>query len=429
MNRIKEADLLAEGKTKWVWGVEGDPTQVVLASKDDITAGDGKKHDVLPGKGALANRTTSNVFRLLSKCGLPVAFIRQLTQSSFLAHNCTMYPYEVVVRREAHGSYLKRRPELSQGHVFPQLLLEFFLKTSGKNWEGTALPVDDPLIHFEEDEAYLFFPGAQIHGQEPFLTLFDFPLRDSPELRKRMGELALQTFLILEKAWQLAGGRLVDFKVEFGMTPGGELVLADVIDNDSWRVVDDGGYMDKQVYRDGGDLNKVMAKYQRVAELTDSFGLPRQQLILWRASERDDLGPFLKALGMEGYGAEQACKVEQVTYSLHKQPVQACQEIVRLVQAIPDTVVLVYVGRSNGAGPTLSAQVTVPVITVPNGWEKFPEDVWSSLRTPSDTPVITVMEPGNAVLAALQILAMRNPLLYANLRMRQEERLVNILSL
>ena len=427
MNQIKEADLLAEGKTKWVWGVEGDPTQVVLASKDDITAGDGKKHDVLPGKGALANRTTSNVFRLLSRCGLPVAFIRQITQSSFLAHNCTMYPYEVVVRREAHGSYLKRRPELSQGHVFPQLLVEFFLKTSGKNWEGTALPVDDPLIHFEEDEAYLFLPGAQIHGQEPFLTLFDFPLRDAPELRKRMGELALQTFLILEKAWQLAGGRLVDFKVEFGMTPGGELVLADVIDNDSWRVVDDGGYMDKQVYRDDGDLNEVMAKYRRVAELTDSFGLPRQQLILWRASEKDDLTAFENAISY--YGAEKVCVISEITFSLHKQVIQACQTIGLLVQEVPDSVAVVFVGRSNGAGPTLSAQVTVPVITVPATTKEFPEDVWSSLRTPSQTPVMTVLDPGNAVLAALQILAMRNPLLYANLRMKQEERLVNIMSL
>ncbi|MEK7603734.1 MAG: AIR carboxylase family protein, partial [Patescibacteria group bacterium] len=116
-------------------------------------------------------------------------------------------------------------------------------------------------------------------------------------------------------------------------------------------------------------------------------------------------------------------------YSLHKEPVRACEEIGKLVQEIPDSVVIVFCGRSNGAGPTLSAQCTVPVITVPATWREFPEDVWSSLRTPSETPVATILDPKNAVLSALQILAMRNPRLYAELRFRQEERLYNVVRL
>ena len=78
-------------------------------------------------------------------------------------------------------------------------------------------------------------------------------------------------FLVLEKAWQLEGGTLVDFKVEFGFDTKGRLLLADVIDNDSWRVIENGSYIDKQVYRDGGALDDVAAKYRRVAEITGRF--------------------------------------------------------------------------------------------------------------------------------------------------------------
>jgi phosphoribosylaminoimidazole-succinocarboxamide synthase len=69
--------LVAEGKTKTIREIAGRPGLVALISKDDITAGDGAKHDVIAGKGALANRTTCNVFRLLKACGLPVAFEEQ----------------------------------------------------------------------------------------------------------------------------------------------------------------------------------------------------------------------------------------------------------------------------------------------------------------------------------------------------------------
>jgi phosphoribosylaminoimidazole carboxylase/phosphoribosylaminoimidazole-succinocarboxamide synthase len=68
---------------------------------------------------------------------------------------------------------------------------------------------------------------------------------------------------------------------------------------------------------------------------------------------------------------------------------------------------------------------TIPVITVPASAKDFPEDVWSSLRAPSNVPVMTVLEPSNAILAALQILAENNPLIYAELRGKIEPRMVN----
>lgn len=426
MNSTSTEQLLTEGKTKKIL-MTNTPGRVIIESKDDLTAGDGAKHDVISGKASFSNRITSNVFRLLKTCGLPVAFIEEVNGTHFLGEHCDMIPYEVVVRREAHGSFLKRYPGLQKGHIFPRLLLEFFLKTSGKRWKDADLPKDDPFIRFDENRASLYLPDQPIHQQTPFLILDDFPLRESPDGIKQVGEIAIKTFLILEKAWQLVGRRLVDFKVEFGTNRGGELRLADVIDNDSWRVLDDGKYIDKQLYRDGMDLDTVTAKYRLVAELTGNFNLPRQQVILWRASASDDLNPFEEAIA--AYGGEGACGVQVATCSLHKEPIRACEEIAKLVQEIPDSVVIVFCGRSNGAGPTLSAQCTVPVITVPATWREFPEDMWSSLRTPSEAPIATILDPKNAVLLALQILAMRNPRLYAELRFRQEERLCNIVRL
>ena len=426
MNSTSTEQLLAEGKTKKIFTAE-TVGHVIVESKDDMTAGDGAKHDVISGKALLSNRTTSNVFRLLKACDLPVAFIKEIDGTRFLAEQCEMIPYEVVVRREAHGSFLKRHPGLQKGHFFPRLLLEFFLKTSGKKWKDTDLPKDDPFMRFDRGHVSLYLPDQPIHQQTPFLVLDEFPLRESPDGIKQIGEIAIKTFLVLEKAWQLVGRRLVDFKVEFGVNTAGQLRLADVIDNDSWRVLDDGKYIDKQLYRDGVDLNTVTAKYRLVAELTGNFTLTRQQIVLWRASASDDLKSFAYAIAAYGVGG--ACDVKIVTCSLHKEPVRACEEIGKLVQEVPDSVVIVFCGRSNGAGPTLSAQCTVPVITVPAAWQEFPEDVWSSLRTPSETPVATILDPKNAVLSALQILAMRNPRLYAELRFRQEERLYNVVRL
>ena len=418
--------LVTEGKTKKIHEVGGD--LVTLISKDDITAGDGAKHDIIPDKGRLANQTTCNVFRLLKACGLPVGFELQDSPTSFIAPKCQMLPYEVVVRREAHGSYLKRNPHFSKGQLFPQLVVEFFLKTKDRNWNGKVLVCDDPLMLFAKGDPNirLFNPAKPIHGQEPFLVLPAseiFSQADEWELFPEMRRIARHAFLALEKAWQLEGGTLVDLKVEFGFDTHGQLLLADVIDNDSWRVVESGSYIDKQVYRDGGALDDVAAKYRRVAEITGRFLLPQQRIILWRGSESDKTEAFSQSLG------DLADLMTVVTCSVHKQPVAAAGILDRMAHEIPDSVVIAYIGRSNGAGPTLSAISTVPVITVPASVKEFPSDVWSSLRAPSNVPVMTVLEPSNAVLAAIQILSARNPRLYAHVRSEIENRTVNTIQI
>jgi phosphoribosylaminoimidazole carboxylase/phosphoribosylaminoimidazole-succinocarboxamide synthase len=420
--------LVTEGKTKKVYKIKDGSDLVAVISKDDITAGDGAKHDIIPEKGRIATATTSNVFRLLKACGLPVAFIEQDSETSFVAPNCSMLPYEVVVRREAHGSYLKRNPHLSKGQLFPHALVEFYLKTKDKNWKGKPLVADDPFMQLTDDgkQIKLFNPAKPLQGQEPFLVLpvsDVFSRADESKMFPEMRRIARQTFLVLEKAWQLEGGTLVDLKVEFGFDAKGTLLLADVIDNDSWRVLEGGAYIDKQVYREGGALEDVAAKYRHVAEVTGHFHVPRQRIILWRGSEKDKTEAFSEALG------ELKDMMTVVTCSVHKEPVNAAGIFHRMVQEIPDTVVIAYIGRSNGAGPTLSAMSAVPVITVPASIKEFPDDLWSSLRAPSAVPVMTVLEPANAVLAALQILSGRNPRLYAKVRGEIESRTVNTIQL
>lgn len=420
--------LVAEGKTKKIHLVKGSSDRVTVVAKDDITAGDGAKHDIIPDKGRLATATTCNVFRLLQACGLPVAFTEQDSAISFVSPKCDMLPYEVVVRREAHGSYLKRNPHLSKGQLFPQALVEFYLKTKGKNWKGKPLVADDPFMQFAEDakQIRLFSPAKPLQGQEPFLVLPAsevFGRDQEGQIFPEMRRIARQAFLVLEKAWQLEGGTLVDLKVEFGFDAKGNLLLADVIDNDSWRVIEGGSYIDKQVYRDGGALDDVAAKYRHVAEITNHFRVPRQRIVLWRGSEKDKTDAFSEALG------ELKDLMTVVTCSVHKEPVNAASIFHRMMQEIPDSVVIAYIGRSNGAGPTLSAMSTVPVITVPASIKEFPDDLWSSLRAPSAVPVMTVLDPANAVLAALQILSGRNPRLYARVRGEIENRTVNTIAL
>ena len=418
----------AEGKTKKIHQVAGHSELVALVSKDDITAGDGAKHDVIPNKGMHATATTCNVFRLLKTCGLPVAFEEQDSATSFIAPKCSMLPYEVVTRREAHGSYLKRNPHFPKGQLFPRLIVEFFLKTNNRNWKGKPLACDDPLMIYTDgaSQVQLFNPAKPIQGQEPFLVLSAEEVFGSDEEWKvfpEMRRVARRAFLVLEKAWQLEAGTLVDLKVEFGIDAAGRLLLADVIDNDSWRVIESGAYIDKQVYRDGGALEEVAEKYRFVADVTSRFRLPRQRIILWRGSESDRTDAFSEALG----GLADMMTV--VTCSVHKEPVAAAGILHRMVQEVPDSVVIAYIGRSNGAGPTLSALSAIPLITVPASYKDFPDDVWSSLRAPSNVPVMTVLEPANAVLAALQILSARNARLYADVRGRIEDRTVNTIQI
>ena len=141
------------------------------------------------------------------------------------------------------------------------------------------------MIVFTEKSAQLFDPHRPLWIQQPFLEIpleqFYAEIANPVELMKII-EINQKVFLILEKSWQLLNYKLVDFKLEYARLLNGEIVLADVIDSDSWRKLDlTGQYSDKQVYREGGSLGKVGEKFREAAELSARFEIPRQQVIIW----------------------------------------------------------------------------------------------------------------------------------------------------
>lgn len=274
MTEIKTGLEVIRGKTKKISTVENDDTTVVVESFDAITAGDGAKRDVIDSKAALATQTTCNVFSFLKEKGVPVAFKDQIRPTKFLADHCKMIPLEVVVRRVALGSYLERNPRATKGSVMKDLVVEFYLKTNNRRFRSIEIPeCDDPYLLFKDGKFYLYNPKKEICDQNILEVIpASFIMPDFDYFQKEMDRIAVRVFKDLEKAWKKLGYTLADFKIEFGFDFFGDLLVADVIDNDSWRVIDSKGeHLDKQVYREGGDLETVKGKYQEVAELTGQF--------------------------------------------------------------------------------------------------------------------------------------------------------------
>ena len=285
--------FLAEGKTKQLWRLPRRPGMVSVISKDDITAGDGARHDVIPGKGELVTQMTSDIFEFLRGI-VPLAFMSREGSNTFIAANCRMLSYEVIVRREAHGSYLQRYPELQKGHRFDDLRVEFHLKTSGRRWRShpdVELECDDPLMVRDAEHGVikLFNTHKPIAEQEPFRTLLPEHVYTNPYedlFFETMAGYAKKTFCMVEEAFRILGYRYVDFKVEFGINPQGKIVLADVIDNDSGRLIDaEGNYVDKQRYRDGDDPQSVKRLYELVANLTAQFAGLKERVLSGMTSE------------------------------------------------------------------------------------------------------------------------------------------------
>jgi len=238
--------LLAQGKTKQIYAYPDDEALVYVLSQDQITAGDGVRRSELVGKSRWSTITTSNVFRLLNEVGIPTHFIKQINDVTLLVKRCTMLPIEHVQRRLATGSYLKRHPEVSEGTRFDPVLIETFLKDDARH---------DPQIWPHDIVA------QGIATQEEIAA---------------MARLGHDVFDTLERAWADVDITLVDLKIEFGRDITGNLVVADVIDNDSWRLWPAGDktrMLDKQVYRNlknvtAQDLQGIAERYALVAELT-----------------------------------------------------------------------------------------------------------------------------------------------------------------
>ena len=250
---MQAGQKLAEGKTKIISLHPDDPTLVIMEHKDGITAGDGARRHVIPGKGVLSGRTTANVFALLNAAGVHTHFVSAPEAQRMLVRRCSMLPIEVVTRRLASGSYLKRYPGISEGTRFEPPLIEFFLKDDARH---------DPQISADDIVA--------------------LGLANAAELEHIQAE-TLRVFTLLEQAWAEQQVTLVDLKIEFGRSLAGEQagmpIVADVIDNDSWRIWpagDKARMLDKQVYRNMPDVTEagladIKALYEQVAAMTDRW--------------------------------------------------------------------------------------------------------------------------------------------------------------
>ena len=255
---------IARGKTKILYEYPGQPQQLVVAQTDNISAGDGARRNVIGGKGRLAAQTTARVFRLLNLCGLPTHYLsggEDDDANETVVRRCNMIPLEVVVRGVAAGSFVKRNPGVQRGMLLVPRVIEFFIKDDANH---------DPMISPEEIVAKGVASPAEVAA---------------------MSEMARLTFDILTHAWRRRDVLLVDLKVEFGRLAGGEnqgqLVLADVIDNDSWRIWPQGRedlMLDKQMYRnlasvDDEALAHVKRAYERVADLVGTFPVMRPGMV------------------------------------------------------------------------------------------------------------------------------------------------------
>jgi phosphoribosylaminoimidazole-succinocarboxamide synthase len=267
--------MITEGKTKIV--EDAGDGEVLVRSKDDITAGDGAKHDVLDGKAAASTRTTSNIFLLLERNGVPTHFVERVDDTTFRARNVQMVPLELVARRHATGSFRDRFPDVPDGAAFDEPVFEVFEKDDAHH---------DPLLDFDFDAGILrrHVPnslaadalGANVKAGD---VISEEPLGESryatvtPELLARLRSLTVSAFEIIEEAWSRHGGVYVDFKIECGFDrETGDLVVADVIDSDSGRLRFGDVDMSKQSYRDGtATLPEIKKRFDEVAALTDRF--------------------------------------------------------------------------------------------------------------------------------------------------------------
>ncbi len=240
---------LAEGKTKIIYAHPTDPALVVLVHKDSISAGDGARRNEIVGKGALSGRTAANVFAYLNSKGVATHFVDAPSPTEMVARRCDMIPIEVVMRRIATGSYVRRYPDVAEGTRFDPVLVEFFLKDDARH---------DPQIGEAEMIAQGIASDADV---------------------QHMSSEGRRVFGLLAQAWAVQDITLVDLKIEWGRTNDGTLLVADMIDNDSWRIWPGGDknrMLDKQIYRNMQTVNDdglrlVLQRYAQVADLTEQF--------------------------------------------------------------------------------------------------------------------------------------------------------------
>lgn len=223
--------VLYEGKAKTVSTTE-DPFILEIEYKDEVTAGNGAKHDFMAGKGRLNNLISSEIFMRLEEKGIPSHFIGRVSETRQHVKKVSIIPLEVVVRNIAAGSIVKRLGFEKETEFAPPLV-EFYLKEDALN---------DPIL--TEDHIKLL----GIASQDEIDTLKNNARRVNSTLIDVMGQMNL---------------KLVDFKLEFGRDERGNILLADEISPDTCRLwdKDTNENFDKDVYRE--DTGSLIDTYER----------------------------------------------------------------------------------------------------------------------------------------------------------------------
>ena len=233
MNRRRR---IYEGKAKILY--EGpEPGTLIQHFKDDATAFNKKKHQIVDGKGVLNNRISEYIFTHLNEMGIPTHFIRRLNMREQLIREVEIVPLEIVVRNVAAGS-LAKRLGIEEGTPLPRSIIEFYYKSD---------ELDDPMV------------------SEEHITAFGWA---SPQEIDDMMSLAIRVNDFLSGLFLGVGIRLVDFKMECGRLWENDLmriVVADEISPDSCRLwdIDSNEKLDKDRFR--RDMGGLGEAYQEVA--------------------------------------------------------------------------------------------------------------------------------------------------------------------
>ena len=231
-------EMLYEGKAKKVYATE-DPELLIVSYKDDATAFNGKKKGTITGKGAINNRVTNFMMQRLEEQGVPTHFVEELNDRETVVKKVEIVPLEVIIRNISAGSFAKRYG-VEEGIPFENPTIEFSYKNDD---------LDDPLIN-------------EYHIQALKLA--------TPEEVDTIKKMAFKINEVMKAFFAQRNVDLVDFKLEFGKTSDGTIVLADEISPDTCRFWDSETHekLDKDRFR--RDLGGVEEAY---AEMMKRIGL------------------------------------------------------------------------------------------------------------------------------------------------------------
>ena len=235
---MEQKEQLYEGKAKKVFATD-DPELLIVAYKDDATAFNGLKKGTIVGKGVINNKMSNRLMAMLEKNGIPTHFVKELNDRETLVKKVTIVPLEVIMRNKAAGSMAKRLG-LKEGTELLCPVLEFSYKCD---------ELDDPMVN----DSHILAAG--------FATKEDLDTISS--MSRKINEIMCEFFASV-------GVELIDFKLEFGRTTDGQIVLADEISPDTCRFWDIHTHekLDKDRFR--RDLGGVEEAY---AEMMKRIGL------------------------------------------------------------------------------------------------------------------------------------------------------------